>query len=638
MDRRRVVKREIAMIGFFLLSCNDTIPGLCKVDSDCGPSTTGKLTVCYEGVCMVSDEPGDGGGQHQDNGGGGDTEARDAGLGDGAEPGEDDGGAQDAESLDAGPQDARWKDARRISGQVTLDGAVLQNVKITLGGESTGSAFTNNSGGYSFEALVAGDYTLIPSLAGHTFRPSSLSIRVGDRDVVGQDFAATAVPRNVSGSVKLGGTSLPNVDVSLTGATTRWAKTDPAGNYTFTGVTVGTYVVAASMGSYSFSPVSRSVMVGEADVTGQDFDVVTFALSGKVTGLLSSNVSVELSGSASRTAKTDSSGNYSFGGLLPGPYSVTPSAMYFTFTPGSRSVTISNANAAGQDFSTSAAVTEFTVPTADSQPSGIAVGPDGNLWFTENNAGKIGRMTPEGTFLNEFTVATMDDRLTDIVAGPDGNLWFTEIGRIGKITTSGVVTKFLLSSSASASGITVGPDGNLWFAEVSGQKIGRITTSGDLAEYALSDGLSFPDTVLTGPDGNLWFTESGGNRIGKMSPQGILMGEYALSVASSNPGDITVGPDGNLWFSQGAARMMGKITTGGVITEFSVPESPGGLATGPDGYLWYGEYAGLTRMSTTGSVVRIPIPAARDCNQLVIGPASSIYFTDQFGNKIGRLR
>ena len=35
-------------------------------------------------------------------------------------------------------------------------------------------------------------------------------------------------------------------------------------------------------------------------------------------------------------------------------------------------------------------VTEITTPTADSDPIGIAAGPDGNLWFTEANANRIG--------------------------------------------------------------------------------------------------------------------------------------------------------------------------------------------------------------------------------------------------------
>jgi streptogramin lyase len=42
--------------------------------------------------------------------------------------------------------------------------------------------------------------------------------------------------------------------------------------------------------------------------------------------------------------------------------------------------------------------TEYTIPTCTSWPIGITTGPDGNLWFVENNAGanKIGRITPAG--------------------------------------------------------------------------------------------------------------------------------------------------------------------------------------------------------------------------------------------------
>jgi len=38
-------------------------------------------------------------------------------------------------------------------------------------------------------------------------------------------------------------------------------------------------------------------------------------------------------------------------------------------------------------------IREFGVPTVDSLPFGIAAGPDGNLWFTENAGKKIGRIT-----------------------------------------------------------------------------------------------------------------------------------------------------------------------------------------------------------------------------------------------------
>jgi virginiamycin B lyase len=61
----------------------------------------------------------------------------------------------------------------------------------------------------------------------------------------------------------------------------------------------------------------------------------------------------------------------------------------------------------------------------DSRPFGIVTGPDGNLWFAENQGGQIGRITPQGDII-EIPIPTRDSFPIGITAGPDGALWFTE--------------------------------------------------------------------------------------------------------------------------------------------------------------------------------------------------------------------
>ena len=57
-----------------------------------------------------------------------------------------------------------------------------------------------------------------------------------------------------------------------------------------------------------------------------------------------------------------------------------------------------------------AQVTEFTIPTANSQPiDAITTGPDGNLWFAEFAGNKTGRITPAGAF-TEFPLPTANSR------------------------------------------------------------------------------------------------------------------------------------------------------------------------------------------------------------------------------------
>ena len=103
----------------------------------------------------------------------------------------------------------------------------------------------------------------------------------------------------------------------------------------------------------------------------------------------------------------------------------------------------------------------------------IAVGPDGNLWFavsvvastldsasalraTGVTAGKIGRITPTGA-VTLYPLPTAYSDPGGIAAGPDGNLWFTETiygpippaaprsGAIARITTDGVITEYAAS-------------------------------------------------------------------------------------------------------------------------------------------------------------------------------------------------
>ena len=142
-------------------------------------------------------------------------------------------------------------------------------------------------------------------------------------------------------------------------------------------------------------------------------------------------------------------------------------------------------------------ITEFPVPLGASSIhgisgiSGLISGPDGNLWFIEssnNEIGLIGRINPAGN-ITEFSLPTASSEPAGLISGPDGNLWFiessnNEIGLIGRITPAGNITEFPVPLSYADSGVSeiiFGSDGNLWFtvmapAELNGPiDIGRIT-------------------------------------------------------------------------------------------------------------------------------------------------------------------
>lgn len=241
-------------------------------------------------------------------------------------------------------------------------------------------------------------------------------------------------------------------------------------------------------------------------------------------------------------------------------------------------------------------ITEFDVPDPTTQPDDIVAGPDDALWFTGPSAFpsfNITRVTTDGQFTgfgpacdDEFGCSIVVD---GIAIGPDGNIWFTERIRnsIGKMTLSGEFTFYPIPTpSANPAGITAGPDGALWFAEFSVQKLGRIDLSGTITEYPLVSGGS-PDRITAGPDGNLWFTEPFpfDSRIGRITPAGVIT-EFQLA-SGAEPRDIVTGPDDNLWFTDYGAGQLAHITTAGVVTTVqSVNGGPWGIGRGAGGTVW----------------------------------------------------
>lgn len=234
-----------------------------------------------------------------------------------------------------------------------------------------------------------------------------------------------------------------------------------------------------------------------------------------------------------------------------------------------------------------------------STPLGIAVGPDGKIWYADW-AGVVGTLT---TLLQNATVVkypTPGFHAYRIVAGPDGNLWVTLPATdnvhdaIGKMSTSGVLTTYPVpTTSSGVLGLAVGPDGNIWFSEEGAHKVGKLDpTTGSIVEYPVS-GDFFPRDIawakgslyLTGPTGT-------GGTIGVMDTSGNFVERSDTGLSEAD--DLGVGPDGDIWISglknshSALAAFDGasfRVHTYPIV----LPNSPpaGGLVAGPDGNVWF---------------------------------------------------
>jgi virginiamycin B lyase len=202
--------------------------------------------------------------------------------------------------------------------------------------------------------------------------------------------------------------------------------------------------------------------------------------------------------------------------------------------------------------------TEFT-----SAGGPIVIGSDGNAWFSAYRSPKFGfqgttvaaidRVTAAGA-ITEFALPGAGGSPTRLALGPDGNVWFTERGddSAGWISPSGQITSLPLPRGSRPGNIVAGPDGALWFTEESdsGAMLGRLGTSGEFREFPLgADQNLSAGALAAGPDGRLWFTlESGA--IQRISPQGRISRLQLPNATGVN--QIVTGPEGSLWYSAAA--------------------------------------------------------------------------------------
>src|SRR2546421_560454 len=126
-----------------------------------------------------------------------------------------------------------------------------------------------------------------------------------------------------------------------------------------------------------------------------------------------------------------------------------------------------------------------------------------------------------GSRLTEFPLAAPGARPYQITAGPDGNLWFTEedIDQIGRVTTDGAFTEYSTQTCCFPTEIT-SAGGFLWFTEEQGPAIVSMTTDGAVASRPYPSRNDLAYAIARGSDGNVYGSDIIGPHVVRVSPAG----------------------------------------------------------------------------------------------------------------------
>ena len=251
------------------------------------------------------------------------------------------------------------------------------------------------------------------------------------------------------------------------------------------------------------------------------------------------------------------------------------------------------------------AVTQFDLSSAVCEPQGIALGPDGAMWFGCQD-GALGRITTAGA-VTYYAVATPGQsdtaaRVDTVITGPDGNIWFAQfsVGFVGIVSPSSGFQKRVRVQPAPVGGLTVGGDGNVWATYLNDFLMYRITPGGRVSEVPVSAQVA---SIATAPNGDVWGVPFGGNlSIQVVPPSGatrsLPLGSSSLSIAR--------GPLGFMWIGDNTAARITRVATDGALTTFTAGlawnPSLRGVAAGADGNMWF---AGAPNPSGSATLFRV---------------------------------
>ncbi len=182
------------------------------------------------------------------------------------------------------------------------------------------------------------------------------------------------------------------------------------------------------------------------------------------------------------------------------------------------------------------AVQEYTIPTANSAPTGIAVAPNGLVWFTESQGNKVASFDP-----NES----------------DPNIQFTEYPYPDNLYHQ-------LDGKGAAEDVTVADNDTIWFTVPADGAVG-VYKVGQAKFLRIPTGAnSRPNNLVTDVTGLPWVTASGTNLLGRYFFGTIsVWAWYTIPTPSSEAAGVTFVNHGSIWevwYAENATGKVGRMT------------------------------------------------------------------------------
>jgi RHS repeat-associated protein len=305
------------------------------------------------------------------------------------------------------------------------------------------------------------------------------------------------------------------------------------------------------------------------------------------------------------------------------------------------------------------------------EPAKIVFAPDGSLYFCDPGNSRIRKIDANGIITtvagngepgyNGDSIAATSANLyspNGLALGPDGSFYFTDNSRIRKVSPSGLITTFAGNGAVGYSGdgglatsatldypsdVAVSPDGSVYISDAPNYRIRRVNPNGIITTVAGNGNFTYngtnipatsaaihrPPGIAIGKDGSLYFgAPIQQNYLRKVGPDGIIRtiagtgnqgfsGDCGPGVSADIDGpwgvavdknDNVVFPDEDLQngsFGTSNERIR-RLSSGGIVTTIA--------GNGTQGY-------NGDATPATGTMICLP-------SYVALAPDGSVYFTE----------